>query len=58
MDFLKFRPVMLGTMASALALDAVLSTAAAGDAVVDFTPPSAGGCFSQAATETEVQGGE
>ncbi|KAF0045700.1 hypothetical protein F2P81_002229 [Scophthalmus maximus] len=37
---------MLGTMASALALDAVLSTAAAGDAVVDFTPPSAGGCFS------------
>lgn len=43
-DFLKFRPVRLGTAASALALDAVLSVAAGG-VVVGFTPPSAAGSF-------------
>lgn len=45
-DFLKLRPVRLGTKVSALALDAVLS-APAGGAVVDFIPPSVAGSFKQ-----------
>lgn len=44
-DFLKFRPVRLGTMASALALDAVLSTTAGATVVDGFAPPSAAGSF-------------
>lgn len=43
-DFLEFRPVRPGTITCVLAVDAVLS-AAAGVAVVGFTPPSAAESF-------------
>lgn len=52
---MKFRPVRLGMMTSALALEAVLLTAA-GAAVVGFIPPSAAGGFNHSSKKKNGEG--
>lgn len=54
-DFLKFRPVRLGTMASALALDAVLSTTAGATVVDGFAHPSAAGSFNHSSKKKKTE---